>query len=117
MIYKKIRYDKHIESDKSITVFLKDFGIIVNKPTEEDAVAAAIIELREYVHDFLSDFKFWSEDKERTKQIQNLLEQDIICDWDAISDIFQEAIKRKDLNKEDTQNIMTKIKIDVRKIK
>ncbi len=95
MIYKKIRYDKHIENDKSVTVVLKDFDIIINKPTEEDAVAAAIIELREYVHDFLSDFKFWSEDKERTKQIQNLLEQDIICDWDVISDIFKKRLEEK----------------------
>jgi hypothetical protein len=77
-----LKITKYIEEDSSITLSLEDFGIAVNKPNEQQAMNALTFDLNEYINEFYDNIEFYSSDKKRIKQMNELerlqLEKDII---------------------------------------
>lgn len=81
---------KYIEEDSSITLSLEAFDLVVNEPSEEEAINSLIKDLRVYANEYYEDIDFWSSDINRKKQINSILKillteddtslkEDILC--------------------------------------
>lgn len=68
-----LKITKYIEEDNSITLSLEDFGIAVNKPNEQQAMSALTFDLNEYINEFYDNIEFYSSDKKRVKQMNELI--------------------------------------------
>ncbi len=64
---------KFIEDDKSITLSLDGFDLVVNEKNESTAINSLIEDLKEYAFEYYEDIDFWASDINRRGQLKYIL--------------------------------------------
>lgn len=81
--------EEFIEEDRSVTLSLIDYDIVINGSDRSEAINLLVQELREYAEEYYNDMRFWSSDVARKKQMKGIVKILLTKDDNTLKESIQ----------------------------